>query len=154
MYCSDCCLFFLWSRLIPYYCIQCLRTREKGNMLMDVNHMNSILEMVAASRNLIENTVWLVSSHFISGNYIRQLRGTAVIWNWCLRTCHQGFCRMFLFVLPLSDTACIICVVRHCAPSILCRTNPEFILESRFSSHLCIIKCLPCHSGFLLNFVH
>jgi len=57
LYCSDSCLFFLWSRRIPYHCIQCLRARKEGNMLMDVKQMNSIPEMVAASRKLIENTV-------------------------------------------------------------------------------------------------
>eukprot|EP00075_Anas_platyrhynchos_P003531 XP_005029923.2 AN1-type zinc finger protein 3 isoform X1 [Anas platyrhynchos] len=36
-------------------------------MLMDIKEMNSILEMVATSRKLIENTVRLVSSHLISG---------------------------------------------------------------------------------------
>lgn len=46
LYCTDCCLFFLRSRLISYHCIQCPRTRKEGNMLMHTKQMNSILEMV------------------------------------------------------------------------------------------------------------
>lgn len=46
-----------------------LEPRKEGNMLIDMKQMNCILEMVAASRKLIENTVWLVSSHLSSGNY-------------------------------------------------------------------------------------
>lgn len=150
LYCSDCCLSFLLSRLIPYHYIKCL-TRKEGNMLIDVKQMNFILEMVAASRKLIENTVWLVSSHLSSGNY-RVLYSAETDSNIIWEHASRGFSGCY-HLLCLSLALHASYGMRHCAPSILCRPNSEFISESGFSSHLCIIRSLPCQSGSFLNFV-
>lgn len=144
-------LGFLMVQMMPDHRASCLRTRKEGNMLMDIKEMNSILEMVATSRKLIENTVRLVSSHLISGTirYCSQLKLMATLFE----NTPAGVLQDDTICSAFSDTACIIGMVRHCAPSMMCRPNPEFISESGFSSYLCITRALPCQTGSSLNFV-